>query len=115
MSTVSEGFFKQLRRDVKNKASNYKIHQFLNSIYDEGYRQGIKAATQRAAELIQPFAAPTEELINVTEQDPNNGNNDDRVLAELHSSQFKERSGTDAADSNRSQRGRKGLRTDSAV
>lgn len=89
MSTVSEGFFKQLRKDVKNKASNHKIHQFLNSIYDEGYRQGIKAATQRA-----------QEIFNVSNENANIVNHNDGIGLGTGSSEPQERDGTDAIDAN---------------
>lgn len=104
MSTVSEGFFKQLRKDVKNKASNYKIHKFLNSIYEEGYRQGIKAATQRA-----------QEILNVTNEYPSNGDNNDGVGLGTGSSEPQERNGLDAVDADSGEGSEPGLRDGTAV
>ena len=104
MSIVSEGFFKQLRKDVKNKASNYKLLKFIESVYEEGYRQGIKAATQRA-----------QEMINATHENLNNGNPNDGIGLGTGSSEPQERSGPDAVDSHSGEGSEPGLRDSTAV
>lgn len=104
MSTVSEGFFKQLRKDVKNKASNYKLLRFIESVYDEGYRQGIKAATQRA-----------QEMFNATHENFNNGNPNDGIGLGTGSSEPQTSNGPDAVDPNRGKGSEPGLRDSTAV
>lgn len=51
MAEATKEFMKQLRKDVKNNASNWKVLQLLERTYEEGFRQGILHSAERIKEL----------------------------------------------------------------
>ena len=97
-SELPQGFFQHLRKLVKNKASNNRLHQYLNDVYLAGYRQALKDTTGVIQNAIKEHTgvADANEIIN-------HGDNTDRVGGEPDSPVLDESGGVDATYTNSSE------------
>lgn len=107
MSEVVDGFFKQLRKHVKEKHSNTRIWQFLDTVYKSGYRQGMLDAAAKLNAVAEMSAKVDEmpEYVPYSEEDAadaiqklDSGNDHDRVGGQSDSPVTDGGSGTDTND-----------------
>lgn len=91
MSEVVDGFFKQLRKHVKEKHSNTRIWQFLDTVYKSGYRQGMLDAAAKLNVIAEQEKAYAEQVANL-------GHDNGGIRREPDSTEPSGSTGADAAD-----------------